>query len=167
MADDWWIKPFSFESEGKPWAVLTDKVCLIGMQQESTLPELEGAESCDMQQIQRMLSAQPKNPPQITEVRRLKDFLTQDDFATILGVSVNSVRLTKILAKLREPQVGLWDASGPHFVHKTLGLVTPTGRFKAYLMGIRHTWTDLPVYEPEPQVEPEPEFDVFTALGEA
>jgi len=160
---DWWAKPFSFESEGQPWAVLTDKVVLIGIQQESTLPKLE-AEPEDVRQIQRMLSAQPK-AAQVTSSQRLRSFLATDSHATILGVSVSTERLLKILGKLKQSsEVSLWDASSPHFVHKTLGLVAQNGKWKAFLMGIKHTWTDLPVYEFEPPVEAEPEFDVFTEL---
>jgi hypothetical protein len=163
MAADWWSKPFSFESEGKPWAVLTDKVLLIGIQQENTLPKL-GAEPEDVRQVQRMLSAQPK-APQVTSIQRLKSFLATDDYATILGVSVDTERLTKILGKLKQSsEVSLWDASSPHFVHKTLGLVAQDGKWKAFLMGVKHTWKDLPSYEFEPPVEVEPEFDVFTEL---
>jgi hypothetical protein len=163
MAADWWAKPFSFESEGKSWAVLTDKVVLIGIQQENKLPKLE-ADPCDERQVQRMLSAQPK-APQVTNIQRLKSFLATDEYATILDVSLNTVRLIKILGKLKQSsEVSLWDASSPHFVHKTLGLVAQNGKWKAFLMGIKHTWTDLPVYEFEPPVEAEPEFDVFTEL---
>jgi hypothetical protein len=164
MAADWWAKPFSFESEGKSWAVLTDKVVLIGIQQENKLPKLD-AEALDVRQIQRMLSATPKNP-QVTNALRLKEFLTKDDYASILGVDVDTERLTKILAKLRQSsEVNLWDASAPHFVHKVLGLATQDGKWKAFLMGVKHSWKDLPVYVFEPP--PEPEFDVFTELMSA
>lgn len=164
MDNDWWAKPFSFEFEGQPWAILTDKVVLIALQQESSLPKLD-ADQEDVRQIQRMLSIQPKTPPQVTGVQRLKNFLATDDYATILGIPVGTVRLIKALTKLKQPEVGLWDASSPFLVHTTLGLVAQGGKWKAFLMGVKNSWTDLPVYEFEPPVEPEPEFDVFTELG--
>jgi hypothetical protein len=162
---DWWDKPFSYDLEGKPWAVLTDKVLLIGIQQENKLPKLDGGDWFVADVIQKLLSAPPKNL-RTTSVSKLKDFCTTDDYGTILEFSVDLQRLTKILNKLKgASEVNLWDASASHLAYKTLGLEAQNGKWKAFLMGFKHQWTDVPVYEFEPP--PEPEFDVFTELMQA
>lgn len=141
---NWWEKPFSVVVDGAPWAVLTDKVFLIAIKGGNKLPPLSSPGQ-EEKLIAQMIRLGPK-APKPTDKGRLLEVLVTDDYVSILGFPVDSGRLTRVLSKLKKSStVSLWDASGPMFSFKCLGLVS--GEWKAFVMGNRGKWNDLPIYE--------------------
>jgi hypothetical protein len=160
---DWWEKPFSIEVDGEPWAVLTDKVFLVAIRGPNKLPALKQSVPPDQEDkaIAQMLRMKPKDPKP-TSKERLISILETDDYVSILGFPVDTERLLRVLNKLKgTDSVSLWDASGPLFAFKCLGLVSGE-KWRAFVMGNKGKWPDLPVYS----FEEDPK-DVFDELAEA
>lgn len=159
---NWWEKPFSVVVDDKPWAILTDKVFLVAIQVENKLPPLKSTGQ-EERTITTMLRMKLKDPKP-TSKKRLEDLLKTDEYVNVLGFPVDTERLLKVLSKLKNTDtVSLWDASGPLFGFKCLGLVHED-KWRAFVMGIKDSWGDLPTYELE---APEVPKDVFDELGEA
>ena len=148
---DWWEKPFSVEVDGQPWAVLTDKVWLIGIQGPNKLAPLKLPDV--EQSVIRMLQIKEKNP-ESTSVERLREFLGTDEYAEVLGVPFNTGLLLRVILKVKTKEIEIWDATSSFFAYKCLGFsVKP--KWKAFLMGVRNLDVEdapLPVYEFEEKV---------------
>lgn len=155
---NWWDKPFSVVVDGEPWAVLTDKVFLVAIQVENKLPPMKSPGQ-EERLVAQMIRMKPKDPKP-TLKKRLEEILKTDDYVSVLGFPVDTERLLRVLAKLKGTEtVSLWDATSPTFSFRCLGLVHE--KWKAFVMGIKDTWGDLPTYSFE-----EGPKDVFDELAE-
>jgi hypothetical protein len=158
---DWWEKPFKVEVDGQPWAVLTDRVFLIGIQGGNKLPLLENAPPGILEGVLRMLRMKPEGL-RTTPVESLREFLKTDEYAYLLGVPLNTQRLLRVISKTKEPEIDLWDAS-KFFQTKCLGLVAQP-KWRAFLMGVTGLGDVPPVPVYEFEVTPE---DLFKeVMGE-
>jgi len=143
---EWWDKPFKAEVDGQTWAVLTDRVFLIGIQGGNKLPLLENVPPSILEGVLRMLRMKPEGL-RTTSVERLREFLKTDEYAYLLDIPLNTQWLLRIISKTKEPEIDLWDASNL-FETQCLGLVVQP-KWRAFLMGVTGLVDvpPVPVYE--------------------
>jgi len=142
-SSEWWFEPFSIEVDGKPWAVKTDKVYLIGIQGESKLPTCQAPDET-MADIQRILRLEPKKP-QVASVESLREFLTgKEELVLVERVPLKAQLLLRIIEKVKKPEVSFWNAS-KQFHSGCLGLEAQP-KLKAFLMGLVDVEGDPPAY---------------------
>lgn len=143
---NWWDGPFSTEVDGHPWAVLTNKVFLIGIRGPNKLAPLVN-EPANLAVVHAILRLQPVNV-RTANLAHVQAFATGHPYVNILGVDVNTEFLLKSLSKVRKSkEVGLWEVKHSLFAWKCLG-ITASPDWRAVVMGVKGLEDDpAPVYE--------------------
>jgi hypothetical protein len=145
--DPWYSQPFSLVPySGQVWDVATDRAMLIGIRRRAKYPRFKGP-GAELSQMLSWLRGVAETPHEI-EVADLLRWIgpSPNGCGVILGVSVDLVRLAKLLGVSPLKKVHMWGASKLVGDPRCLAFEVKD-RWRALLMGHDAVDEGLPVLD--------------------